>query len=76
MVQCFCVCQDIPIVKHHHIEHIWAKLKDARYFSSLDIRSGYHHISVHPDSRRKTAFICPYGEFQWKRVSYIPVEKS
>ena len=39
-------------------------------FSSLDIRLGYHHISIHPESRPKTAFICPYGKFQWKRVSY------
>ena len=52
------------------IDHIWAKLKGARYFSSIDIRSGFHHISIHPESRPKPAFICPYGKFQWKRVSY------
>ena len=46
------------------------KLKGAWYFSSLNIRLGYHHISIHPESRPKTAFICPYGKFQWKRVSY------
>ena len=52
------------------IYHIWAKLKGARQFSSLNIRSGYHYISTHPESRPKHAFICPYGKFQWKRVSY------
>ena len=52
------------------IDQIWAKLKGARYFSSLDVRSGYHHIFIHPESRPKTTFICPYGKFQWKRVSY------
>ena len=46
------------------IDHIWAKWKGARYFSSLNIRSGCHHISIHPESRPKTAFICPCGKFQ------------
>ena len=52
------------------IDHIWEKLKGAWCFSSLNIRLGYHHISTHPESRPKTAFICPYGKCQWKRVSY------
>ena len=25
---------------------------------------------IHPDSRSKTAFSCPYGKFQWKRVAF------
>ena len=50
--------------------HIWEKLKGVQYFSSLDISTGYHHISIHPYSRPKTAFICLYGKFQWKAVSY------
>ena len=52
------------------IDHIWVKLKGACYFSSLNIRSGYHHIPIHPESRPKNTFIYPYGKFQWKRVSY------
>ena len=60
----------ILLIATAQIDHIWAKLKGAKYFSSLDIRSGYHHISMHPESRPKTAFICPYGKFQWKRVIY------
>ena len=60
----------IALIETTKIYHIWAKLKGSRYFSSLDIRAGYHHISIHPDSKPKTAFICPYGKFQWKCVSY------
>ena len=60
----------IALIETVKIDHIWAKLKGARYFSSLDIRAGYHHISIHPDSRPKTAFICPYGKFPSKCVSY------
>ena len=52
------------------IHYIWSKLKGAKYFSILDIHSGSHHISIHPDLRPKTTFTCPYGTFQWKRVNF------
>ena len=60
----------ITLIETAKIGYIWAKLKGAQYLSSLDIRDGYHHISIHPDLRPKTAFIYPYGKFQWKCVSY------
>ena len=50
-------------------DHIWVKLKGAQYFSSFSISSRYHHISIHPESRPKTVFLCLYGKFQWKSVS-------
>ena len=52
------------------IDHIWSRLKGAKYFTILDIRLAYHDISIHPDSRPKTAFTCPYGKFQWKWVPF------
>ena len=38
----------IALIETARIDHIWAKLKGAKYLSSLDIRSGYHQISKHP----------------------------
>ena len=61
---------NIALIETDKIDHIWARLKGAKYFFSLDIKSWYHHISIHPESWPKTAFICPYGKFQWKRASY------
>ena len=54
----------ITLIEMAKIDHIWAKVKGAQYFLSLDIRALYHHISIHPDWRPKTAFICPYEKFQ------------
>ena len=34
--------------------------------SALDITIFF----IHPDSKPKTAFTCPYGKFQWKRVAF------
>ena len=58
----------IVLIETTMIYHIWTKEKGEWYFSSFHIRSGYHHISIHPDPRPKTIFICPYGKFWWKRV--------
>ena len=60
----------LALMETAKIDHIWLKLKGTKYFSILDIHSGYHHISIHPDSRPKTEFMCPYGKLQWKRVAF------
>ena len=41
----------IVLIEIAKIDHIWAKLKGAWYFSSLDTRSGYHYSSIHPASK-------------------------
>jgi hypothetical protein len=33
------------------------QLGETRYFSSLDLASGYWQTKVHPDSQAKTAFV-------------------
>lgn len=38
------------------VTNILDRLRDARYLSSLDIKSAYWQIPLHPDSREKTAF--------------------
>ena len=38
----------------------------ARYFTSLDLASGYHQIRIPVEDRPKTAFRTPLGHYQWK----------
>ena len=61
---------NLVLIDTAKIDHIWSKLKGTKYFSILDICSGYHHISIHPDARPKTTFMCPNGKFEWKRVAF------
>jgi hypothetical protein len=40
------------------------------YFCTLDLRQGYHHVPLTMAARRRTAFLTPAGQFQYKRLPY------
>ena len=48
----------IPLPK---IDEMYAKLKGAKFFLTIDLRSGYYHIALGKDSRAKTAFVMPFA---------------
>ncbi len=39
----------------------------AQYFSSFDLAAGYHQIRVREEDRAKTAFVTPFGHYQYVR---------
>ncbi|GBG89026.1 hypothetical protein CBR_g48635 [Chara braunii] len=47
------------------IDDLLERLGCAMYFSKLDLKSGYHQISIQPNDRYKTAFKTQYGHFEW-----------
>ena len=46
------------------IDEMYAKLKGAMVFSTIDLRNGYHHITLGKSSRAKTAFVTPFGKYE------------
>ena len=42
----------------------------ARYFISIDLRSGYWQIILHLLSKCKTAFSTRYGQYQWNVLPF------
>ena len=36
----------LALIPTPKMEHLLARIKDAKYFSSIDLRSGYHHIPI------------------------------
>ena len=45
-------------------------VKDAQYFSLLDLRSGYWQIPVAPEDRAKTAFVTQNGLYEFTRMLF------
>ena len=52
------------------VEDIFSQLNGAKYFSTLDLRAGYHHIPLDEESIPKTAFTSPFGKYEYIKVTF------
>ena len=44
--------------------------RGAKVFSTIDLRSGYHHIALGKSSTAKTAFVMPFGKYEFLMVPF------
>jgi hypothetical protein len=47
------------------IDEIFNRLSKAKYFTVMDLTSGYYQVPLDPNSRQYTAFICSRGLFEY-----------
>ena len=52
------------------VEDFTYKFHECVVFSKLDLRSGYHQLLLHPDSRAVVTFSTPWGNYRPKRLVF------
>ena len=52
------------------IDELFAKLKGAEIFSTIDLQQGYHHIALTDYSISKTAFSTPWGKWEFLKCPF------
>jgi hypothetical protein len=51
------------------IEDIFSKLVNGKYYTSLDLASGYYNVRMDKDSQKYTAFATQWGFFEYTRMA-------
>lgn len=51
-----------------NITEILDELGESKYFSTLDLASGFHQVPIDPKDAPKTAFSTPFRHLQYKRM--------
>lgn len=54
-----------PLIEDH-----LDRLRNKRYFTTLDLRDGFHHVKVAESSVKLTAFNTPLGQFEYLRMPF------
>ena len=57
-------------VAHAKSERYLFKPNGAKYFTTLNLHTEYHHITLNEDSVPKTAFTSPFGKHEYLKVPF------
>jgi hypothetical protein len=52
------------------IDDLMDQLRQAKFFSKIDLRSRYHQMKIRPDDIHKTAFVTRYGQYEYTIVLF------
>ena len=52
------------------MEEILERVGESKVMSKLDLAKGFYQVEVEPTSREKTAFVSPFGKFEFTRMPF------
>src|ERR1700722_16721391 len=52
------------------IDNLLESFRTSNWFTTLDLASGYWQVTVHPDDKEKTAFITPFGLYEFNVIPF------
>jgi len=52
------------------LDDILEKVGNCSVLSKLDLSKGYYQVAMEESSQEKTAFVSPFGKFQFKRMPF------
>ena len=52
------------------MEEILERVGESRIMSKLDLAKGFYQVEVEPQSQEKTAFVSPFGKFEFQRMPF------
>ena len=61
---------NISLVPLPKFDEMYGRLQGAKVCTTLDLRSGYYHISLSENSKAKPAFVTPFGKYQLEAVPF------
>lgn len=51
-----------------NVEEAFSALTGSKWFSVMDLKSGYYQIEMEEEDKHKTAFVCPLGFWEFNRM--------
>ena len=61
---------NISLVPLPKIDKMYAALRGANIFTTLDLRSGYYQINLDEESKAKPAFMTPFGKYEFNSILF------
>jgi hypothetical protein len=52
------------------IDDLTDQLRQPKFFSKIDLRSGYHQMKIRPEDIHKTTFVTRYGQYEYTVISF------
>ena len=52
------------------IRGILEELQGSKYFSQVDLNSGYHQIDIKEVDKYKTSFVLPFGQYEYNKLPF------